>query len=226
MGDSEPIEIARTSRARVPNERLRTALLLAPLAFNVLHALVMIAVYRDTAERRSFNVLRSLVMIAMQRDTADMHLQIWLLASGLTLLAQLDLLLRHRRKRARPSGVGDGNSTRLRIADFVVLVLAFGICAMQAGFLGFALSSSAFGPQHTVGFASTTGNWGRLLWAYYALAATPLAYLQTLALIPWRSASLLERGVLASKKARWLLGSYLGLSVVTLVLSELVVYFL
>ncbi|HYQ03142.1 MAG TPA: hypothetical protein VER96_30925 [Polyangiaceae bacterium] len=197
---TEPSEIAAESRV---SSRLKTSLQLGPLAFNVLHALVIVAAYRDAT---------------------DLNLQIWLMASALTLFAQLIWLFASRRRRKSTGAIhGDG---RLRIADFGGLLLALFVCATQAGFLAFALSTSAFGPQLDVGIASTSGNWGRLLWAEYALIATPLAYLQALLLTPYRAARLLERGALRFKNARWLLGSCVGLSVVTLLLSELVVYFL
>src|SRR6478609_1733892 len=135
---TEPVEIGSTSRV---SSRWISSLLLVPLAFNGLHALAIIAAYRDAT---------------------DPHLQIWLLTSTITLLGQLTLLFASRRRRP-PLQVDE----RLRAADLSVLLLALLVCAMQASFLAFALSTTAFGPQRPAGFASTTGNWGRLLWAYY-----------------------------------------------------------
>lgn len=205
MDHPESLEV--TPASGVPSARVQWSLLLVPVAFNALHALLMVAVYRQQS---------------------DLHLQIWLLASGLTLLVQLAVLFGFRRNgvRRRSPEVDRRDSQRLRAADFVTVLIALLLCVMQASFLGYALSSPAFGPQRVVGFPSTSGNWQRLLWAWYALGATPLVYLQALALTPYKAVRLLQRGGLRTTRTRWLLGSCLVLALTTLVLSELVVYFL
>lgn len=208
MGQPKPVQSSPESNVRAPSERLIGALLLVPIAFNLLHALLMVAVYGE--ER-------------------DLRLQIWLFASGLTLLVQLaGLIVNLRRKAAKTKAlsVSERGLERLRAVDFGVLLFALLLFALQAGFLGFALSTSMFGPRTAVGSSSTTGNWERLLWVWYALGATPLAHLQVLVLTPWSAVRLLERGSLRANSARWLLGSCAVLGLATLVLSELVIYFL
>jgi hypothetical protein len=196
MGETEPVEVARAGE---PVTRFASGLLLVPSGFNVLHAMAVFVAYRHETER--------------------LELQIWLLASGLTLLAQAAVSLHRARRRPqlpRPRDGAGADRARLSGRDFVVLLIALLVFVAQATFLGVALSSDAFGPSHPVGFWPTTGNWGRLLWAWYAFGATPLAYLQALVLTPYHGARLFERGSLRSEKARWLLSLSAGLSLATL----------